>query len=100
MADEINVLRDFRDQYLLTNPVGEALVELYYNTSPPIAEFIAEHPVLKQVVRVGLEPVIAVSTVAVKTTLAQKVAIVSSMALIPIALAMLTRKRCKGSNYS
>jgi hypothetical protein len=49
MAEEIQVLRDFRDQYLVTNPVGEALVHLYYNTSPPIADFIDKHPVLKQV---------------------------------------------------
>ena len=93
MAEEIDILRDFRDEFLLTNPVGEALVELYYNTSPPVAEFIAEHPTLKQVVRSGLEPVIAMSTVAVNTTLAQKIAIVSSMVLLSALLVVWLRKR-------
>ena len=93
MAGEIQVLRDFRDQYLLTNPVGEVLVELYYNTSPPIADFIAEHPALKQVVRAGLEPVIAMSTVAVNTNLAQRIAIVSSIVLVSALLVVWFRRR-------
>jgi len=93
MAEEIDVLRDFRDEYLLTNPVGEELVELYYKTSPPVADFIAEHPALKQVVRAGLEPVIAISSVAVNTTLAQKIAMLSTMVLISGLLAIwLTRR--------
>jgi hypothetical protein len=47
MAEEIQVLREFRDEYLLTNPVGQGLVGFYYRVSPPIAEFITEHPSLK-----------------------------------------------------
>ena len=68
VAEEIAILRDFRDQYLLTNPVGEALVELYYHVSPPIADFITEHPALKPVVRAILMPAIAISIVTVNTT--------------------------------
>ena len=65
MAEEIQVLRDFRDGYLLTNPIGRALVGFYYRTSPPIADFIAEYPVLKWGVRVILKPVIFMSSLAV-----------------------------------
>lgn len=93
MAEEIEVLREFRDQYLLTNPVGEALVDFYYQISPPIAEFLNEHPVLKPVVRVGLVPAIAISTLAVNTTLAQKIAIVSLLALVSALLVIWLRKR-------
>jgi hypothetical protein len=39
MAGEIQILREFRDEYLLTSPVGQALVDIYYRVSPPIAEF-------------------------------------------------------------
>ena len=60
MAGEIQILRKFRDQYLLTNPLGQTLVDLYYGVSPAIAEFITEHPVLKPVVRAGLMPFVAV----------------------------------------
>ncbi len=58
-------LRRFRDEFLMTNPVGRALVDAYYRISPPTAEFITEHPGLKPVVRAGLLPAVAVSTVVV-----------------------------------
>lgn len=32
-----------RDDYLLTHPIGEAVTELYYAASPPIARYVAEH---------------------------------------------------------
>jgi hypothetical protein len=93
----VETLRDFRDQYLVTNPVGSALVSVYYKLSPPVAEFIDDHPALKPVVRVGLLPAVAISTVAVSTTLAEKLAIVGGLALVSIALAVwLSRRRGKG----
>jgi len=68
MAEEIEILREFRDEYLLTNPLGRALVDVYYRVSPPIAEFITEHPSLKPIVRAGLLPVVAMSAVVVNTS--------------------------------
>lgn len=61
MADEVKVLKSFRDQYLLTNPVGKALVSAYYKISPPVADFIKKHPVLKKMVKTALRPVVWVS---------------------------------------
>ena len=58
-------------EILLTNPVGQASVDFYYKVSPTMAEFTTEHPSLKPIVRVGLVPAVAISTVAVNTTLAQ-----------------------------
>jgi hypothetical protein len=95
MAEEVDVLRDFRDQYLLTNPVGKALVELYYKVSPPMAEFITEHPALKPIVRVGLVPAVMMSTMAVNITSAEKMAILGSLALVCIALAIWVRERAR-----
>ena len=86
MAEEIQILREFRDEYLLTNPPGQALVDLYYRVSPPIAEFITQHPVLKTIVRVGLLPAVAISTIIVNTTQAQKIAIIGLVALVLVAL--------------
>jgi len=88
MAEEIGILREFRDEYLLTNPVGEALVEFYYRVSPPIAEFITEHPSLKSIVRAGLMPAVAMSTVAVNTTPAKKISIIGLLVLLSAALAI------------
>ena len=60
MAEEIQVLREFRDEHLLTNALGQTFVNLYYRLSPPIAAFIAEYPGLKPIVRGGLVPLVAV----------------------------------------
>jgi hypothetical protein len=101
MAEEIQILREFRDEYLLTNPVGQALVDLYYRVSPPIAEFITEHPSLKPIVRAGLVPAVAMSTVAVNTTPAEKMAIVGLLVLVSVALVVwLKRRQGRGPEYT
>ena len=65
-----------------SNPVGKALVDFYYRVSPPIAEFITEHPCLKPIVRAGLLPAVAMSTIAVNTSPAEKAAIVGLFVLV------------------
>lgn len=86
MAEEIGVLRAFRDKYMLTNPVGQALVGLYYRNSPPVAQFITEHQSLKPLVRGALLPAVAMSSVAVDPALAERMAIVGLLALVSAAL--------------
>jgi alpha-tubulin suppressor-like RCC1 family protein len=93
MAGEIETLRRFRDEYLLTNPLGQGLVNIYYRVSPPIAEFITEHPGLKSMVRVGLAPVVAMSTLAVNTAPAEEAAVVGLLVLVSVALVVWTTKR-------
>jgi len=101
MAEEIQILREFRDEYLLTNPVGQSLVGLYYRVSPPMAEFITKHPSLKPIVRVGLLPAVAMSAVAVNTTPAEKAAIVGLLVLVSVAVtACVTRRRGRGPEYT
>ncbi len=58
MAQDVVVLRQFRDNYLLTNFPGRFFVKYYYRYSPPIANFIAPHPVLRAVVRFLLTPAV------------------------------------------
>jgi polyhydroxybutyrate depolymerase len=50
-AEELDVLREFRDDVLLESTVGSQLVDFYYRTSPPIADFISEHEVVRTLVR-------------------------------------------------
>ena len=54
LHEDIDVLRGFRDEYLMTNPLGRAFVEIYYATSPPIADVIRANEGLRTVVREGL----------------------------------------------
>ena len=73
------LLRDFRDNFLLTNRFGSWFVNTYYKLSPPAAQFISGHPYLKSVVRVVLLPFVGFAAIALKTTLLQKVLLALSM---------------------
>jgi len=65
--------------------------------SPPVVEFIDYHPALNPIVRAGLMPSMAVSTLAVSKTLSQKTAIVGSFALVSFIITVwLIRWRDKG----
>ncbi len=101
MEEEVQVLREFRDTYLAVNPIGRALTDIYYRVSPPMAKFIIEHPSLKPIVRTGLLPAVAMSTVIVNTTVAEKIAILGLFTLAAVAVAILvTRRRHRGSQCS
>jgi hypothetical protein len=58
LAKEVQILRHFRDQFLLPYQAGQLLVRGYYFSSPPLAAFIEQYPVLKEIVRVALWPVV------------------------------------------
>jgi hypothetical protein len=101
MAEEIEILREFRDRYLLTNPAGQAMVDFYYGVSPPVAEFINEHPSLKPIVRAGLLPAVAVSAVSVNTGPVEKMAIIGLLVLAAVAVTIwLTRRRGRSREYA
>jgi len=57
----VNILRDFRDKYLMPIKLGRALVGLYYKYSPFFADLIAKNKALKVAVRLSLLPMIAFS---------------------------------------
>jgi hypothetical protein len=98
MAEEIQVLREFRDGYLLTNRPGQAFVSFYYQVSPPIAWFIDGYPALKPVVRAALVPAVVMSTMFVNTSPTQQTVIVGSLVLLSAALAVwATRRRGRGT---
>lgn len=54
----IDVLRDVRDEFLLTNAVGTAFTDMYYHVAPTVADSVAASPALAAVVRMLLVPVI------------------------------------------
>ena len=55
---QVQLLRNFRDEHLLSNAPGRAFVKYYYHTSPPVAEFIARHAVLRGITRLALTPLV------------------------------------------
>lgn len=50
-AEQIDVLREFRDVVLLESAVGSRFVALYYRLSPPVADSIARSDLLRILVR-------------------------------------------------
>ena len=57
---DLELLRSFRDKYLLTNKPGAALVELYYEFSPPVARLIEDYPATREPVKLLLKPLVAI----------------------------------------
>ena len=58
-AEQIDVLREFRDVVLLESTAGSQFVALYYKLSPPVADFISGSSLLRTLVRVLLvDPVV------------------------------------------
>ena len=88
----VEVLRNFRDAYLLTNSMGRAFVAFYYRNSPPLADFIAAHDSLRAIVRIGLAPLVGMSYVAIHTSMAQKILILAFLTGGLVFIGMAIRK--------
>ncbi|MBI5341861.1 MAG: M6 family metalloprotease domain-containing protein [Deltaproteobacteria bacterium] len=92
MAPEVQTLRRFRDAWLLRAPGGEALVSAYYRVSPPLAAFIAGRPLLRLAARVFLAPAVLLANVAVGACLAEKIASLLIVLLLPGFLFLFPRR--------
>jgi uncharacterized repeat protein (TIGR02543 family) len=58
-AKQIDVLREFRDEVLLESTAGSQFVALYYQFSPPVADFIAGNELLRTLVReLMIDPIV------------------------------------------
>lgn len=58
-SSPLNILRNFRDNYLLTNALGQSVVDVYYRYSPALASFIEQEPYLQEIGKILLIPVVA-----------------------------------------
>jgi len=95
-APQVQVLRDFRDRYLLTNAPGRAFVAWYYHYGPQGAHFLNQHPIFKPVVRLALLPLIVVALFLISTPVAVKMLVMLGVVL---ASAFLVRRKmllCNG----
>lgn len=94
-APYVSLLREFRDDYLLTHAFGTALVNFYYAVSPPIAQFIAQHESIKAMVRVSLLPCIALAFFFVKLGASGKLLVV----ILGIAIGLAGHQGLKKSRH-
>jgi len=58
MEPHLDAIRDFRDEFLLTNSTGRSFVKFYYQVSPPIAHCLGRHETLRILTRWVLRPVL------------------------------------------
>jgi len=62
-AEQLDILREFRDTVLLPNGLGAKFVSFYYRASPTIADFISQNEVLRTAVRVCfVDPIVKILT--------------------------------------
>ena len=61
MADDVVVLRKFRDEILMKSELGRWFVEEYYKYSPTVADMIREREPLKAITRVALKPLVLIA---------------------------------------
>ena len=63
MSPQVQLLREIRDNQLMNTESGTAFMsgfnELYYSFSPIIADMERESPIFKEIVKVGLTPMIS-----------------------------------------
>jgi hypothetical protein len=58
LAENIAILENFRDRFLLTRSWGRRFVDLYYRHSPPVAAFVSQHETARFFTRILLWPLV------------------------------------------
>jgi lysophospholipase L1-like esterase len=61
LEPQVELLRRFRDSYLLTNGAGRKFVDYYYTYSPALAARISQSELLKFMVRAALLPLLGIA---------------------------------------
>jgi hypothetical protein len=88
-SSAVQVLREFRDRYLVTNAPGRAFVSWYYEHSPAVAAVLNEHPAWKPAVRAVLAPAVAVALFLNHTSPAMQMVV---MVMLIVVTAILFRR--------
>lgn len=92
LSDCVQVLRRFRDIYLMPNTAGKRLVDLYYRLGKPAALYMEKHPWLKPPVRVALYPLVGLAWVMVSTDATGKVLIVLFVVTAALGVTKMLRR--------
>ena len=59
-TEEIDVLRNWRDDFLDSFYFGRLFIKTYYSLSPPVADYISKSPRKRKMVRIMLEPIVKI----------------------------------------
>lgn len=98
MNPHVQVIKDFRDEYLLTNMPGRWFVGMYNTYGPFWADLLNAHPSCKPFVRLALMPVVGISYFALNTSLATK--LLTGLLLMGLVVICVLRVHCRPATCS
>ena len=93
LAKEVQILRRFRDRYLLTSAPGRLVVATYYRISPPLARWLAQHDSVRGAVRGSLHPIVWWAQVSLTSPLLGLVVGPGCLAAVFMVICGITRPR-------
>jgi subtilisin family serine protease len=96
LEPQVKALRDIRDRFLLTNPLGKAFVTSYYRYSPPVAEFIADHERVRTLVRWGLLPLVWASLLILRSGPLEVITVFIFLVVLTAITLLLVFKKSRG----
>lgn len=88
-------LCEFQTRYLISNPLGQACVDLYYAYSPPVADFITRNDSPRALVRWSLMPLLAVICMTLHVGPAPTLAFILFVFVSPVYVVRMRRKYSK-----
>ncbi len=92
LDEHVKSLRAFRDQWLLTSPIGKYLVKTYYTLSPSAAQWLKDHHNTRALTRIALMPLVAIAKIELNRTFT--ICLVLLLLITPLAWThWLTRRR-------
>ena len=102
MESHVEILKEFRNTYLMSTKLGKEFIVLYYEYSPCIADVISKHNSLKIAVRWGLLPVVGIAYISLHTDFAQKIAVTSLMIMFMTGFFLIIwrKRRAKIIHYN
>jgi hypothetical protein len=89
----VELLRDFRDQRLLTNMSGRWFVRMYYRYGPFWADLIKTHTWSKPIIRLALMPLVGISYVLIKACVVTRILAGLLMALFVLGCFLRMHRR-------
>ena len=93
LAGEVQVLRQFRDHYLLRYGPGRLMVAGYYRVSPAMADSLRRHPAIRWAVRQALLPVVWWARLALTVPVLGFALAGGLLLALPLGLALALRAR-------
>jgi len=94
----VQVLRDFRDRFLVRSKAGRKLVEYYYRYSPAVADFISRHAALRASARIHLLPFVVLSFAVLHLGPGNLAILLISLIVFPIFLALFQNREKRHSS--